>query len=1108
MRLGTTRGTNALLERQGASTAFVTTRGFADCLRIGTQNRPRLFDLNVRKAEMLYREVVEIDERLDAQGVVLAAPDLDAVARQLAPLREAGIVSLAICLLHAPVNPVHEQAVEQVALELGFDCVVRSSELAPFQGLVSRAATTVLDAYLTPIIASYLSSIRQGAPQARLRMMTSAGALVDADQFVGKDSILSGPAGGVVGCAAVARAAGDSHAIGFDMGGTSTDVSRWDGSYERRYEMALRDPRTDAEIRIVAPMLAIETVAAGGGSICDFDGVKPVVGPLSAGADPGPACYGRGGPLTITDVNLVLGRLAIDALPFPLDLDAAHRALDALRARIGRYTRNELAEGYVRIANAKMAAAIRKISIARGYDPRDYTLVSFGGAGSQHACGVAQELGITRILAHPHAGILSAYGIGMADLRRFGGWHVGAPLGTELEQDFLAVEQRLRDELLAEGTPQDRLQPARRLLDLRYAGQDSALTIGRPDDGDWRAAFEAAHRQQYGFAFPQRAVEIVSGRVELTAASERPVEQRAGETIDRQRSAGTYRREDLRSGDRLPGPSIVIEAVATIVVEEGWQAQVSATGDLLLQDMQGVARTDSTGVESDPILLELFNNRFAAIAEQMGETLRKTAISTNVKERLDFSCAIFDPAGELVVNAPHIPVHLGAMGETVRQLIVPRPAMRPGDVYLTNDPYQGGSHLPDVTAITPVFGDTDEPIFFTASRAHHAEIGGITPGSMPPFSRRLEQEGVLIRNLRLVRDDRGAEQSLRELLESGPHPSRSVDENLADIWAQVAANQSGAVQLLALIEAEGLALVQAYMGHIQRAAEQKMREALRKIAPGVYRFADRLDDGAPLVATISIEHGEQPSAVVDFSGTGPVLEGNLNAPRAIVSSAALYCFRCLIGEEIPLNAGVLRPIQIVLPDDCLLNPTPGAAVVGGNVETSQRVVDVIFGALGVVAASQGTMNNLIFGDESFGYYETLCGGAGAGPGFAGAHAVHTHMTNTRLTDPEVLESRYPVRLVSCSVRHGSGGAGQFVGGDGIRRELCFLAPVQLSLLTQRRLTAPYGLAGGSPGQSGRNLLRLAAGETQELAPIVGVELGPGDTLIIETPGGGGYGPPA
>ncbi len=1218
VRLGTTRGTNALLTRRGARTVFVTTKGFADVLLIANQDRPRLFDLDIVKPEPLFADVLEIDERLDADGRVLQAPDEARIREQLIALKSAKGIghwslrnpnatarhehaapkpnaqrpiinvqsnpSLAICLLHSFANSSHEQIVERIARELGFTEISVSSRLAPLIKIVSRGDTTVMDAYLNPILREYVGRLReqlQASPpktdqssepsrlegelpklggltltarrETTLRLMTSAGGLIDADRFVGKDSILSGPAGGVIGFSRVAQQAGFTKAIGFDMGGTSTDVARFDGEYEYEFET------TKAGVRIVAPMLAIETVAAGGGSVCGFDGVKLIVGPQSAGSDPGPACYGRGGPLTVTDLNLWLGRIVPARFPFPLDRAAVERRLTELARgagfqlapELGEMGRlkicptDEVADGLCRIANANMVRAIRRISVARGYDPAEYVLVCFGSAGAQHACEMAEALGMQRVLIHPLASLLSAYGIGLADVRRFGERSVLKPYSAEqlveLETLFAGLEQAARTEVAAEGIATERIQPAVKSLDLRYAGVDATIRVPRPPDGDYAAKYEELHRQLYGYTHSGRKLEITAARIEVVGLTaeppsvSQPLVLRSPTPDDSQRAwfDGQFRdtpiffREHLHPGDEIIGPALISEPSSTIVVDLGWTVRLLERGVVVLESSgKKNSRRSAHGdrQSADPVLLEIFNNLFASIAEQMGVTLQKTSCSTNVKERLDFSCAIFDPQGNLVVNAPHIPVHLGAMSETVKRIIVDNPnefvawtsssKRLDGDVqatvFVTNDPYRGGSHLPDVTIVTPVHdATTGELIFFTASRAHHAEIGGILPGSMPPFSKNLGEEGVLIRNFKLVDAGVSREDELRQLLLSDPHPTRAINDNLADIRAQVAANNIGVRLLSELVEKQSLDVVQAYMRHIQVAAATKMRLALAALPDGRYERVDHLDDGSPIHATITIA-GD--SATVDFTGTGPILKSNLNANRAIVTAAVMYVFRCLINEDIPLNGGVLEPISIIVPE-CLLNPpehpdpSQNAAVVGGNVETSQRVVDVLLGALGLAAASQGTMNNLTFGDATFGYYETICGGSGATANADGADAVHTHMTNTRLTDVEVIERRYPVRVHEFSIRKGSGGAGQHHGGDGIVRKLEFLRPLNVSLLTERRGPfPPFGLNAGQPGSLGRNTLTKVDTKTiVELGGKAQLTVATGDLLTIETPGGGGFG---
>jgi 5-oxoprolinase (ATP-hydrolysing) len=1127
VKLGTTRGTNALLTRSGARTVFVTTRGFGDVLLIGNQDRPRLFDLAIQKPVPLFETVIEIEERIDAGGAVLRAPDPEAVREQLRFVLQSGIESLAICLMHSFANHAHEVLVEQVARDVGFTEVSTSSRLSPLIKIVSRGDTTVVDGYLNPVLRAYVERLNASLHGSQLRLMTSAGGLVDARRFVGKDSILSGPAGGVIGYSRVAQRAGFGRSIGFDMGGTSTDVSRFDGTYEREFETQ------KAGVRIVAPMLAVETVAAGGGSICDFDGVKLVVGPSSAGANPGPACYGRGGPLTVTDINLFLGKLPPERFPFPLDVRAVEVGLQTMSDRIAagdtgrKFNSFELAQGFIDVANANMVRAIRKISVAKGYDPAHYILVAFGGAGGQHACAVARSLGIKRVLIHPHAGLLSAYGIGLADVRRFKDQAVLRIYSAEslaaLEPTFRELEEAARREVVEDGVPAAHIRRPIRSLDLRYRGVESTINVSAPIDGDFAARYEELHEQQFGYRRPGRPIEIVAARVEVIGELPEPQES-AVEPLPRRpvpekttqawfdgkpQATPIFVREALHPGDQIDGPAIICEPTSTVVVDPDFRTTVLSRGELLIEQVE--ARESTTvSSEADPVQLEIFNNLFASIAEQMGLTLQRTAVSTNVKERLDFSCALFSATGDLVVNAPHIPVHLGAMSETVKQVLAENADLAPGDVVVTNDPYRGGSHLPDVTVVTPVHdAQTGRLLFVTASRAHHAEIGGIVPGSMPPFSKHLGEEGVLISNFKLVERGQSQEDELRRLLLSGRFPTRNVEDNLADIAAQVAANALGVRLLRELVNRYSLPVVAAYMNHIQHAAAQKMRLALSRFPDGNYSRTDHLDDGSPISVSIA-KRGDQ--AIVDFTGTGPVLATNLNANRAIVTAAVLYVFRCLIGEEIPLNSGVLEPVKIIVPR-CLLNPEAAAdpsdspAVVGGNVETSQRVVDVLLGALGVAAASQGTMNNLTFGDATFGYYETICGGSGATPDAAGADAVHTHMTNTRLTDPEVIERRYPVRIHEFRVRANSGGRGQHRGGNGAIRKIEFLKPMVVSMLSERRGDfAPFGLVGGEPGAIGRNTLqRSGSNKVEDQGGKFAIDVVAGDVLTIETPGGGGFG---
>ncbi|MCH2179365.1 MAG: hydantoinase B/oxoprolinase family protein [Mariniblastus sp.] len=1115
LHLGTTRGTNALLTRSGARTALITTCGFKDLLVIGDQARPRLFELDIDKPEPLFEKVIEIDERVLADGTVERAPDRVAVKRQLQTLRESGIESVAICFMHSYRWPAHENQVAQIAADLGFESVRVSSEVAPSIKIVPRAETSVLDAYLNPVIVSYLEEIRSRLThQSRLRLMTSAGGLVSPKRFSGKDSVLSGPAGGVVGAARIAGQLGYSRAIGFDMGGTSTDVSRYDGCFEHEYQSR------KAGVRIVSPMLGVETVAAGGGSICWFDGKRMQVGPASAGADPGPACYGGGGPLTITDINLYLKRIAHFDFPLPLDFAAVQVRLEEIRGKVVgagfKLTLQELAEGFLDIANNNMASAIRSISVSKGYDPSDYLLVSFGGAGSQHCCAVADKLNIHRILDHPQSSVLSAVGIQLADQTAFASESVLKPLRKINVLPFGNLRELVIQKLVGDGNPRDSIV-CKNQLDLRYRGTDPCLTIDQPEDGDFLACFELAHQRLYGY-LRDESVEIVTARVEGVTLGERPAEvsplprRRALEPAPGSERVIPF--SDISPGDLIEGPVMIVDQFKTTLIDPGWCAVAQANGSLLLERTEVAApRTQpivrASEMPVNPIQLEIFSSHFAAIAKQMGIVLQKTSTSVNVKERLDFSCAVFTRQGDLVVNAPHIPVHLGAMSETVRSIIRMNPEVKSGDVFLTNDPYAGGSHLPDVTTVTPVFEPSNkELVFWVASRSHHAEIGGKAPGSMPADATRLGEEGVLIQNFKLI--DAGQERFdiLRQHLTRSPYPSRSPEENIGDITAQVAANRRGQTDLLDLVDRYSRVQVERYMRFMQEAAAVKVQTALAsQFTPGTYQFQDAMDSGAKIQVTIQWNAGR---LAIDFEGTDPVCCDNLNANRAIVTAAVMYVMRCLIDEDIPLNEGVMSPVDLRLPV-CFLNPRPAAdpsqspAVVGGNVETSQRIVDVLLGALGIAAASQGTMNNWLMGDDSFGYYETVCGGSGATGQADGADGVHTHMTNTRLTDPEVLESRYPAVLRDFSIRLNSGGNGRYRGGCGIRREIEFRQPLTLSLLTSRRNTRPFGLCGGSAGEPGVNQFSSTAGERRDLPSQCEVKVTKGDRLVLLTPGGGGFG---
>ncbi len=1148
--LGTTLGTNALLERKGSKVAYVTTRGFADLLKIGTQARPELFKLNCPKPKMLYDRVFEIAERIDSSGRVIAPLSATEIDRLIGELRAGDSDSVAVCLINAYANPVHEQRLAAAIRSSGVIGVSVSTKLSPTIKALDRGDTTVVDAYLSPIIQAYVNEIRrlcctatnndtstiEFSPLVGLKLMTSAGGLVDADAFSGKDSILSGPAGGVTGFAHAIKAAGFSKAIGFDMGGTSTDVSRFDGEFE--YDFATEI----ANARIVAPLLSIETIAAGGGSICKFDGHRLQVGPHSAGADPGPACYGKNGPLTITDVNLFAGKIDPDHFPFPLNREVVSHRLEAIARSIEVsggpvYTPAEVAGGFTRIANEKMAAAIKRISTAKGYDPREYVLAAFGGAAAQHSCAIARLLGIRSIIISPWAGVMSAFGIGAADYKRFAEKTVLAPLGDaglrEIEPILSEMASRLRTELMVEGIPSHRIQAPHRMLDLRYVGEESTITVHESSTSDYRIEFEAMHQQLYGHLHAGREIEIVTVRIEIIGETENPevtsspLQERSispNHSVEclfdaKLVSTDVYKRERLVPGDLIAGPAIILEEYTTIVIDPAWSARVTAENNIVITDKNPVAESIQSATECDPIRLELFENRFTHIAIGMGVILQKTALSVNIKERLDFSCAILDGTGDLIVNAPHIPVHLGAMSAAVKSLIsnadealsdsIRSEDIRPGDVYLSNDPDLGGSHLPDLTVITPVFSDDGKEIrFFTASRAHHAEIGGVRPGSCFPFAKNLAEEGVVFSNLLIMRNEEFLADDVMRILQDGPYPSRSPAENIADIKAAIAANRAGLRELNTLITKESWPTVRAYMNFLRRAAEDKTRSAILALEDGDYSFEDCLDDGSPIKVSIRIESDEM---TIDFTGTGPVNETCFNANPAIVQSAVLYCLRTIVNDDIALNSGVLAPITLVLQEGMLnppVEPDPKRhpPVVAGNVEVSQRIVDVILGALGIAAASQGTMNNIVFGNESFGYYETICGGNGGTQELDGADAMHSHMTNTRITDVEVLERNFPVRINRFEIRRDSGGNGARPGGDGVVREFEFCAPLEVSLLTQRRTTAPFGSAGGEPGNPGENILKRIDSQSPEaLSSLAQFTAQPGDKLTIKTPGGGGYG---
>ena len=1129
VRMGTTVATNALLERKGDRTVLVITRGFGDALRIAYQNRPRIFDRHIVLPEMLYERVIEVDERITAEGTVLRAPDLELLGEQLRRAHADGIRAVAVVCLHSYLHPAHEREIGKLAEQIGFPQISLSSEVSPLMKLVPRGDTTVVDAYLSPVLRRYVNQVADQMHGVRLMFMQSNGGLAEAGHFRGKDAILSGPAGGIVGMVRMSALAGFDHVIGFDMGGTSTDVSHYAGEYERVFTTQV------AGVRLRAPMLDIHTVAAGGGSILHFDGTRYRVGPDSAGADPGPACYRGGGPLAVTDANVMLGRIQAAHFPAvfgpagdqPLDDEIVRRRFTDLAADIRARTGDDrppeqVAEGFLRIAVANMANAVKKISVQKGHDVTRYVLTTFGGAGGQHACAVADALGIRTVLVPPMAGVLSALGIGLADTTAMREQSVEMRLETPALERLTTVaeslEQTARAELLDEGIPVERIRVGRR-VHLRYEGTDTPVPVELAEVDAMTAAFEASHRATYSFLMDRPLIaEAVS--VEAIGLTEQPdlsdLGDRAADTAGasetvRVYSGGSWRdaplchRERMRQGDTVVGPAIVAEANATTVVDDGWRATMTASGHLLAERVVAPAEPDA-GTEADPVLLEIFNNLFMSIAEQMGFRLEATAQSVNIRERLDFSCALFDPDGDLVANAPHIPVHLGSMGTTVKEVIRRRAGeMKPGDVYAVNDPYHGGTHLPDITVVTPVFDAAGGGIlFFVASRGHHAEIGGITPGSMPADSSEIHEEGVLFDDWLLAENGQFREAATRRLLTEARYPSRNPDTNLADLRAQIAANQKGVDEVGKMIDHFGIDVVQAYMRHVQDNAEEAVRLVIDRLDDGDYRY--RMDSGASIVVRITVNRATR-SATIDFTGTSPQLGTNFNAPSSVVTAAVLYVFRTLVAADIPLNDGCLRPLHIVIPEQSMLAPTYPAAVVAGNVETSQAITGALFAALRVQAEGAGTMNNVTFGNERHQYYETVGSGSGAGDGFDGASVVQTHMTNSRLTDPEVLEWRFPVLLREFAIRRDSGGAGRWHGGDGAVRRIEFTEPMTVSTLSGHRRVAPYGMAGGSPGELGRNRVERADGSTVELAGCDSADVRPGDTLVIETPGGGGYGPP-
>ena len=1135
IKMGTTVATNALLERKGTPAALVITRGFRDALRIGYQNRPRLFDLNITLPEQLYQQVIEINERINARGKVILPLDEHHAFKALQKLYDSGIDSIAIVLMQAYRYPDHEKQLAVIAKRIGFSQISVSHQVSPLMKLVSRGDTTVVDAYLSPVLKRYIDRVTAEISGARLLFMQSSGRLVNAARFQGKDSILSGPAGGIIGAVKTCQAAGHKKIIGFDMGGTSTDVSHYKGEYERTFNAQV------AGVRMRAPMMKIHTVAAGGGSIIKFEDNRFQVGPESAGANPGPACYRRGGPLTITDCNLLLGKINPAYFPHvfgikgnqPLDVNIVEQLFEQLAEKINlasglTMTKHQIADGFLKIAVDNMANAVKEISTQRGYEINEYTLCSFGGAGGQHACRVADALGMKTVFLHPLAGVLSAYGMGLADIGTLKQLAVEAQLSqalmSKLGPEITRLEQQGFLELQHQGVPEDTLH-YKRQAHIKYQGTDAAIAVELGSLSDTQENFEKAHRQRYGFVVPDKDLIIESISVETigrgpsatTAAfktggdnKEPPIPCEQTDIFTTESGAlsacktPVFERKDLPANQLLRGPALIIEPTGTTMVEPGWQAKITPEGNLELQRHKTLERNLAIGTQVDPIMLEVFNNLFMSIAEQMGAVLENTSHSVNVKERLDFSCAIFDQCGDLIANAPHMPVHLGSMGASVKAMISKfKNNISPSDVFVSNAPYNGGTHLPDITVITPVFEPAKKSIlFFVASRGHHADIGGISPGSMPPHSRSVEEEGVLFDNIKLIDNGKFLEDRVRQLLNDSPFPARNPDQNIADLKAQIAANNKGVQAMWEMIDHFGQQVVTAYMQHVQDNAEESVRRVINTLENG--SFAYTIDNIATINVSLNVNK-EQRSITVDFTGTSQQLTNNFNAPSAICYAAVLYVFRTLVPSDIPMNQGCLKPIDIIIPSHSMLSPEYPAAVVAGNVETSQWLVNALYGALGVVAAAQGTMNNFTFGNQQYQYYETICGGTGAGPDHNGTSAVQSHMTNSRLTDPEVLEWRFPVMVDDFSIRRHSGGKGKFNGGDGVIRKIRFLAPMSAAILSSHRTTRPFGVSGGQPGAAGNNYILRKNGEWQALQGTDQADMQAGDIFVIETPGGGGYG---
>jgi 5-oxoprolinase (ATP-hydrolysing) len=1125
VKMGTTVATNALLERKGERTALFITGGFRDALEIGYQARPHIFAKEIIKPELLYERVHEISERVRADGTVETALDETQARNEMQAAWDSGIRSIAIVLMHAYAYPAHEQALRKIAEEIGFPQISVSNEVSPLMKLVGRGDTTVVDAYLSPILRRYVTQVQSELGTGpRLMFMQSSGGLTAADLFQGKDAILSGPAGGVVGAVETSRMAGFGKIIGFDMGGTSTDVCHYDGDYERAFETEV------AGVRMRAPMMMIHTVAAGGGSILHYADGRYQVGPDSAGANPGPACYRRGGPLTVTDANLMTGKLVPEFFPKifgpnqdqPLDGDIVREKFADLATRIGDgRSPEDVADGFLKIAVENMANAIKKISVQRGYDVTDYALTCFGGAGGQTGCRVADSLGMKTVILHPFSGILSAYGMGLADIRADRQQAVVRTLTEDLLPELGVLRNDLASQTEAELERQSIPADARRTsatVHLRYEGTDTPLPVPLGSLADMRGAFEDAHRKQFGFAYEEKPVVVEALEVEtagggagliepdLSLSSGKP-DAATTTTVYSEggwQEAGVFRREALKPGMKVSGPAVIIEPHATIAVEDGWQAEINAKDHVILRRVVPLRRQEAIGTHADPVMLEVFNNLFMSIAEQMGVTLQNTAYSVNIKERLDFSCAVFDANGALVANAPHMPVHLGSMDRSVETVIkLNRGRIRPGDVFALNAPYNGGTHLPDITVVSPVFDDDGKEIlFWSASRGHHADVGGTAPGSMTPRATRVDEEGVLFDNFKIVDQGRFRERELVELLTDHPYPARNPHQNVADLSAQIAANEKGIQELRKMVAHFGLEVVQAYMGHVQDNAEESVRRVIEALKDSEYEYPT--DQGSLIKVRISVDKKKR-EATVDFTGTSGVKPNNFNAPEPVTRAAILYCFRVMVDGDIPMNAGCLKPIHIVIPEDCMLRPSYPAAVVAGNVETSQHVTNAVFAALGAMANAQGTMNNLTFGNDTYQYYETICSGSPAGPGFNGTDGVHTHMTNSRLTDPEVLEFRFPVLLEDFHIRKGSGGKGKWSAGDGTRRTLRFLERMDCAILASHRSVPPRGLAGGGDGELGRTEVRRLDGSVEELQGCDQTVLDAGEAVTVITPTAGGWG---